>query len=45
MKMKRYAINVRETALQPREKHGDLQIQRSQHSLQQGWNTTPREKL
>ena len=45
MKMKRYGVNVRETALHPREKQSNLQIYRSPQGLQQGWKTTPCEKL
>ena len=45
MKIKRYGVNVRETAIQPREKQGNLQIQRSPQGLKEGWDTTPREKL
>ena len=33
MKMKRYAVNVGETALQPRDKQRNLEIQRSSQSI------------
>ena len=36
MKMKRYGVNVGETAFHSREKQSNLQIQRSQHGLQSG---------
>ena len=44
MRMKKYGINVREIALQPREKQKNLQILRSHQGLQLGWNTIPCEK-
>ena len=42
---KRYGVNVREAALQPREKQWNLQSLKSPQSLQQGCNITPCEKL
>ena len=45
MKTKRYGVNVRETTFQPRIKQRNLQISSSPQGLQQGWNTTPCEKL
>ena len=36
MKMKRYGVNVRQTALQPQEKQRNLQIKRSPQGLKSG---------
>ena len=45
LKMKRHGINVRNTALQLREKRRILQIERYPQGFQQRWSTTACEKL
>ena len=45
MKMERYGVNFRKTALRPKKNRENLQIQRSPEGLKQGWNNTAYEKL
>ena len=40
MKMKRYGVNVIETAIQPQEKQRGFTNLESPQGIQQGWNTT-----